>query len=146
MRKEDDDKCPRYYITKRDIKVDSAVVAVPELSEYLIGYYDVRNQDDMEYKKAALIALYGYLEPYRKEYKGLSCSTIVEEFFVCMNTFGIRHNTKSQIRMTVKKKMVIYDKIFMMAVFILQAQSVNQIKDEMKQIRENSSNKKEKSI
>lgn len=144
VRKEDDDECPRYYITKRDVVVDSAVIAVPELSEYLLGYYDVRNQEDLEYKKAALIAIYGYIEPHRKEYKGLSCSTIVEEFFACMNSFGIRHNTKSQIKMTEKKKKVVYDKLFMVAVYILQSQNINQIKDEMKQIRESSSDKQNK--
>jgi hypothetical protein len=141
VRKEDDDECPRYYITKRDITVDSAVIAVPELSEYLLGYYDVRNQNDLEYKKAALIAIYGYLEPHRKEFKGSSCSTIVEEFFVCMNTFGIRHNTKSQIRMTSKKKNEVYNKLFLMAVYILQAQNVQDFKDEMKHMREKTSEK-----
>lgn len=75
-------------------------------------------------------------EPHRKEYKGLSCGAISEEFFVSMNTFGIRHNTKSQKRLTSKKKAVLCDKLFAMAVYVLQTSDVNAYKSEIKDLRE----------
>ena len=43
---------PKYYITKRNAYVDAAVVAVPELKDSLLGYLDIRNVDDVEYKKS----------------------------------------------------------------------------------------------
>ena len=86
---------PKYYITKRSALVDVAVVATPELSEILLGYLDMRNAENVEFKKTALTTIYRYMEPHRKEYKGFPCSSISEEFFTSMNIFGIRHNTKS---------------------------------------------------
>lgn len=136
IREEDDDDFPKYYITKRNEHVDIAVNAVPELRDVLLGYLDIRNADDIEYKKAALTSIYSHMEPHRKEYKALSCSSISEEFFISMNTFGIRHNTKSQIRMQGKKKKAVCDKIFMMAVYVLQTSEVIKYKDELKSLRE----------
>ena len=135
VREEFDEGFPKYYITKRNAHVDVAVVAVPELKDVLLGYLDIRNADDVEYKKAALSSLYGYMEPHRKEYRGLSCSSISEEFFTSMNTFGIRHNTKSQIRMQAKKKIAVCDRLFMMAVYVLQTGEVNDYKNELVDLR-----------
>ena len=75
------------------------------------------------------------MEPHRKEYRGLSCSSISEEFFTSMNTFGIRHNTKSQIRMQAKKKIAVCDRLFMMAVYVLQTGEVNDYKNELVDLR-----------
>ena len=94
------------------------------------------NELTYEAKKAALTAVYGYMEPHRKEYKGLSCGTISEEFFTSMNTFGIRHNTKSQRRITEKKRSTLCDKLFAMAVYVLQTTDVNTYKSELKMLRE----------
>lgn len=127
---------PRYCITKRNADVDAAAVAVPELRDVLLGYFDIRNQDDIEYKKAALTTLYGHMESRRKTYKSLSCSAISEEFFTSMNTFGIRHNTRSQIRLSPKKKMAVCDRLFMMAVYVLQTEDVNGYKKELQELRE----------
>ena len=135
IREEYDEVFPKYYITKRDVKVDAAVVAVPELKDILLGYLDMRNTDDVEYKKAALLTIHRYMEPHRKEYRGLTCSSISEEFFTSMNTFGIRHNTKSQIRMQSKKKIAVFDKLFMMAVYVLQTVEVNEYKNELVELR-----------
>lgn len=136
VRKIDDALFPKYFISKRNAQVDAAVASVPELSDILLGYLDVRNSDDLEFKKNSLNAIYGYMEPNRKKYKQLSCSAVSEEFFVSMNSFGIRHNTKSQIRIQSKKKKAICDKLFMMAVFTLQTAKVNEYKDELKMLRE----------
>ena len=135
VREEFNEVFPKYFITKRDAHVDAAVVAVPELKDILLGYLDIRNADDIEYKKSALTAIYKYMEPHRKEYKGLACSAISEEFFTSMNTFGIRHNTKSQIRMHKKKRIAVCDRLFMMAVYALQTREVNQYKNELLELR-----------
>lgn len=136
VREEYDKDFPKYFITKRNAHVDATVVVVPEMRDVLLGYMDIRNADDIEYKKSALTAIYGYLEPHRKEYKGLSCSSISEEFFASMNSFGIRHNTKSQLRMSAKKKKQVCDKLFQMAVYVLQTTEVNEYKDMLKSMRE----------
>lgn len=135
VREEENEDFPKYYITKRNIHVDAAVVAIPELKDVLLGYLDIRNSDDVEYKKAALTTLYGYMEQHRKEYKGLNCGSISEEFFTSMNSFGIRHNTKSQIRMQAKKKIEVCDRLFMMAVYVLQTGDVNEYKKELMELR-----------
>lgn len=135
VREEDDEDFPKYYITKRNAHVDAAIIAVPELKDVLLGYMDIRNTDNVEYKKAALSTIYTYMEPHRKDYKGLTCSPISEEFFTSMNTFGIRHNTKSQIRMQAKKKIAVCNKLFMMAVYVLQTAQVNEYKKELVELR-----------
>ena len=135
VREEDDDNFPKYFITKRNPHVDAAVLAAPELKNALLGYMDIRNADDIEYKKSVLMTIYGFMEPHRKEYKGLTCSAISEELFICMNTFGIRHNTKSQIKMQKKKKIAVYDKLFMMAIYVLQTAEVNNYKNDLSELR-----------
>lgn len=129
------DSFPQYRIIKRSAKVDSAVEAVPELSDILLGYLDIRNADSREYKEAALTTIYGYMEPKRNIYKGLSCGSISEEFFSCMNSFGIRHKGKSQVKIHYTKRNAVYDKLFKMALYVLQTPDVNEYKDEMKALR-----------
>ncbi len=136
IRTEEDDIFPKYYISRRNADVDAAVKAVPELSDVLLAYHDIRNEDDIDYKKSALTTIYQYLEPRRKEYKSMVCSAVSEEFFSCMNCFGIRHNTKCQVKIQYDKKKTVCDKLFMMAIFVLQTESVTRIKNEMKALRE----------
>ena len=87
---------PQYRIYKRNAAVDTTVKKVPDLSDVLLSYLDIRNENDKKFKKGALIQLYNYMEPKRSVYKGLICGTISEEFFVSMNKLGIRHNTSDQ--------------------------------------------------
>ena len=55
-----------------------------------------------------------------------------------MNSFGIRH-TKSQIKLQGKKRIAVYDKLFMMGLYILQSADVEEYKQEMKALREKKS-------
>lgn len=135
IREIDDDSFPMYRITKRNAYVDAAVEAVPELSEALLGYYDIRNEDDLEYKKTALTSIYTYLEPKRNDFKKLEWSSFCEEFFAGMNSFGIRHNTKAQIKMQAKKKKNVCDMLFMLAIYVLQTPEVLQYKKSLKEMR-----------
>ncbi len=127
---------PKYYITKRNASVDAAVEAAPELADILLGYYDIRNIDDLKDKRARLDEIYIYMEESRNYYKGLVCSAISEEFFISMNSFGIRHGTKSQVKIQSRKKKEICDKLFNMAIYILQTPDVNEYKKELKALRE----------
>lgn len=136
IREERNKKFSKYYITRRNITVDLAVSAVPELSNVLLGYYDLRNEDNLDSKIAALTAIYGYLEPHRAEYRSLACSAVCEEFFASMNAFGIRHNNDMQKKMSIKRKKDLCNKLFMMAVYVLQTMDVNKYKLELKELRE----------
>ena len=126
----------KYHVTRKNAGIDAAIIVVPQLSDTLLSYFDIRNEDDIEYKKSTLTTIYNYMEPHRKEYKAQVCGSVSEEFFTCMNSFGIRHNTKSQIKMQSKKKKAVCDKMFFMAVYVLQTQSVNEYKNELKGMRE----------
>ena len=141
VREINDDIVPMYHITKRNAFVDAAVMAAPVLSDVILGYYDIRNEDDLEYKKTALTGIYAYLEPRRKEFKELECSSVSEEFFAGMNNFGIRHNTKAQIELYSKKKKSVCDMLFMMAVYVLQTPEVKKYKDTLKELREKKTEK-----
>ena len=136
VREEDyDEEFSKYYITKRNANVDAAVESVPELANVLLGYNDIRNQDDLGFKKNALTAIYNYLEPYRKNLKSLSCGSISEEFFASMNSFGIRHDTKSQVRIKSEKKRLVCDSLFKMSVYILQTRDVIEQASNLKILR-----------
>ena len=95
------------HIMKRSVRVDTTVIAVSQLGETLLGYDDIRNADDLDFKKFELTSIYNCMEPKRKEYKSMACCAVSEEFFAGMNSFGIRYNTKSQFRMQTKKKMAV---------------------------------------
>lgn len=125
----------KYCISKRDPVVDAAVVCVPELSSVLLGYLDIRNKNDISYKKRALEVMYKYMEPHRNEYKGLICQPVSEEFFACMNSLGIRHNTENQRAIPNAKRISVYDKLFEMALYVLQTKATNQACKEMRLIR-----------
>ena len=137
IREEYDETFPKYYVYKRDEKIDAAVVAVPKLGDVLLGYLDIRNEDNLEYKQSALIEIYKYLEPRRKEYRELPCKAASEEFFACMNKFGIRHNSKSQVNMRGRSRKRIYDKLFLLGVYVLQSESIEGIMKELRGIRGN---------
>ena len=135
IRVEADENFPKYYITKRNAYVDASVIAASKLSDTLLAYFDIRNEDDLDFKRSALVEIYKYMEPQRNVYKKLCCSAIGEEFFADMNSFGIRHNTKSQVSLRGKRKKALYDKLFLMAIYVLQSEDVNKYKDEMKTLR-----------
>ena len=136
VRTEFHDECSKYFITKRSAQVDAAIIAVPELKDVLLSYFDLRNQGNTEQKKAILIAVHNYMEPHKKEYKSLACSAISEEFFASINKLGIRHNAESQIQLDPEKANDVFDKLFLMAVYVLQTSQVNKYKDELIKLRE----------
>ena len=129
--------CYIYTISKRDADVDSVLETIPELSEILLGYLDIRNKNDREYKRTVIEAIYRYLEPNRKKYSSWSCGSVSEEFFASVNAFGIRHNSKTQKKIHYKKIISVYDKLFKMGLYVIQCEKINIFKDELKSLRSN---------
>lgn len=138
VREEDGEKAVKYFITKRNSVVDATVEMVPELSNVLLGYLDIRNEKDVIFKKRALETIYAYMEPRRNEYKGLACRPISEEFFACMNSLGIRHNTEKQVTIPNRKRIMVFDKLFKMALYVLQTEKVNLACKEVRSLRASS--------
>ncbi len=134
IREIEDEACSKYVINKRNPHVDLALIAVPELKNQLLGYMDIRVAEDIVYKQAILLEIYRYMEPKRKVYRNMTCSSISEEFFKCMNHFDIRHNTESQIKLDKKTKMEVLDKLFMMAVYVIQTQEVNEYSTDLEKL------------
>ena len=128
---------PQYYICKRDVAVDAAVESAPELAVVLLGYMDIRNAKDRAYKENALTEIYKYLEPRRKEYSKGIAGAMSEEFFAAMNKFDIRHSKGVQIKLHYTKRNALYDKLFRMALFVLQSEDAVKYRDEIKALREN---------
>ena len=118
------DDFPKYYITRRNASVDATIEVVPELADQLLSYNDIKNVNDAEAKKRIIVAIYDYMEPKRSRYKGLTCSTISEEFFASCNRFGLRHNAPSQIKIRGKNRIRIYDRLFNLALYVLQTDGV----------------------
>ena len=129
VRKQETSKAfPQYVITKRNASVDVAIQVVPELSEALLAYYDLRNKNDEKAKKSILLSLYEYLEPKKKEYKGTSYYEIYTKVFQAFNKFKIRHNDKEQIQLSKKQRMQLYDRTFDMCIHLLVMPSVAEYK------------------
>lgn len=124
----------QYRISKRDFAVDSAVEAAPDLSDVLLGYYDMRNANDINYKESALTTLYKHLEPSRKAYRECPIKAVSEEFFRGLNEFGIRHNKTGQL--SEEQKKLLYDNLFRIGIFILQAKEAYTIREELEALRE----------
>lgn len=59
-------EAPQYVISKRDAQVDAVIESVPKLSEALLSYLDVRNQNDEDAKKVVLKTIADYLENRHK--------------------------------------------------------------------------------
>ena len=87
------EKTPQYVISKRDVNVDTVIEAVPELSEALLSYLDVRNRNDEDAKKVILKTVADYLEQKRKDkcYQGTEYNRLCENLFAVFNNASIRH-------------------------------------------------------
>ncbi|CBK75289.1 hypothetical protein CIY_27140 [Butyrivibrio fibrisolvens 16/4] len=125
----------KYYIRMKNAQAEVVAATIPELEELVLSYLDMRKEDDVEYKKSILYALYSYMEPRRDEYKKLACSAISEEFFASMNKLGIRHNTKTQVKLNEDEQIEVYDKLYFLALYVLETVKVNGYKDELKDLR-----------
>lgn len=131
-----------YTIRKRDVDVDAVLETVPELSETLLSYLDIRNQKDEAAKKAILKSIADFLEPLRKsKYKGTAYSQLCEDIFTVFNKCAIRHNNKDQWSLKKAERMKLYDQTFKAAVHLLQSSEADQFKDTVAELKQRFDNK-----
>ena len=117
---------PQYAISKRDAQVDAVIEAVPDLSEALLSYLDIRNQNDMGVKEAVLKAIADYLEDRHREnyYKGTMYAGLERDIFTVFNNVDIRHSGQKQWKLRKPERMKLYDQTFKAAVHLLQMEDV----------------------
>ena len=150
MRVRSIDRAPfsQYIISKRDADVDAVIETVPELSEALLSYLDVRNRNDENAKKGVLKAIADYLEDRHrsKYYKGTEYSSLEDNIFTVFNKVDIRHGDKKQWKLPKAERMKLYDQTFKAAIHLLQMENVkefNQTVNEMKKAQTDAVNKPE---
>ena len=131
IRKEDDSEGVRYFISKRNETVDSVIESNPEIADILLSYLDVRNSNDIDFKKMANRAIADYLEPKEKAFKGTMYKSLCDTLFFAYNKCNIRHNDGKQIKMTKKQQVTLYDNAFKIALHLL---SVEDVKNRQKWI------------
>lgn len=124
----------RKIFTKRNEDVDSVLGIDIKLDQYLLGYLDIQNQDNIQFKKDALKAIADYLEPHKQEFKETSMSSYYDTFAFAVNNMNIRHNNKSQINLGSSEKEV-YDKIFRIGIHLIRDLNVREIKKEIDQYK-----------
>lgn len=134
VRVDKSEKFPKYIISKRDADVDAALESAPELNESLLGYLDVRNEDDLEYKKNVLIAICHYLEPQRNSFKNIYSGKLNETFFACMNKFNIRHNREDQIVLPEYILKDVCDKLFKIGLFVVRSKELLEYQEELEKM------------
>lgn len=134
VRVDESEKFAKYIISKRDADVDVALESAPELNESLLGYLDVRNEDDLEYKKNALIVICHYLEPQRNSFKNIYSGKLSETFFACMNKFNIRHNREDQIVLPEYILKDVCDKLFKIGLFVVRSKELLEYQEELEKM------------
>lgn len=126
----------RKIFTKRDADVDSVLGIDIKLDQYLLGYLDIQNQDNVQFKKDALKAIADYLEPHKSEFNETAMRSYYDTFAFAVNNMNIRHNNKSQINLGGSEKEV-YDKIFRIGIHLIRELNVRKIKKEIDQYKPN---------
>lgn len=126
----------RKIFTKRDADVDSVLGVDIKLDQYLLGYLDIQNQDNIQFKKHALKAIADYLEPHKKEFEKLQMCGLYDTFAFAVNNMNIRHNNKSQINLNNSECKEVYDKIFRIGIHLIRDLNVREIKKEIDQYKQ----------
>ena len=147
VRKVTVEETPQYVISKRDVQVDAAIEAVPELSDALLSYLDVRNRNDEDAKKAVLKTIADHLEQKRKDkcYQGTEYNRLCENLFTVFNNASIRHKNAKQWKLKKADRIKLYDQTFKAAIHLLQKEDVdsfNSIVSELKQRQTENQEKK----
>lgn len=130
----------QYVISKRDAQVDAVIEVVPELSEVLLSYLDVRNKNDEDSKKAILKAIADFLEDRHKQkfYKGTRYADLENAVFSVFNNAGIRHGDKKQWKLARPTRMKLYDQTFKAALHLLQKEDIDTFLTEVKELQQKS--------
>ena len=125
----------RKIFTKRDADVDSVLGVDIKLDQYLLGYLDIQNQDNIQFKKHALKAIADYLEPHTQKFNGTTMKSLYDTFAFSVNNMDIRHNNESQINLNNSERKEVYDKIFRIGIHLIRDLNVREIKKEIDQYK-----------
>ena len=133
---------PQYVISKRDVQVDAVIEAVPELSETLLSYLDVRNRNDEDAKKAVLKAIADHLEQKRKDkcYQGTEYNRLCENLFAVFNNASIRHKNSKQWKLKKAERLKLYDQTFKAAVHLMQKEDVDSFNNMVSEFKQRQTN------
>lgn len=123
------DVFPQIILVKRDVDLDTALEAAPDLAETLLSYLDVRNRNDLNAKKLALKVIADYLEPNQHKYKGTMYAGLCDSLFFAFNRLNIRHSDSNQVSVDRKTQIEIYDRVFYMALHLIRADIISEYKD-----------------
>ena len=126
----------RKIFTKRDADVDSVLGIDIKLDQYLLGYLDIQNQDNIQFKKHALKAIADYLEPHTQKFNGTTMKSLYDTFAFSVNNMDIRHNNESQINLNNSELKEVYDKIFRIGIHLIRDLNVREIKKEIDQYKQ----------
>jgi hypothetical protein len=131
------EETPQYVISKRDADVDAVIESVPELSEALLSYLDVRNRNDENAKKSVLKAIADYLEQKRKDkcYHGTEYNRLCENLFAVFNNASIRHKNSKQWKLKKPERMKLYDQTFKAAIHLMQMEDVKAFNDRVDELK-----------
>ena len=131
----------QYVISKRDANVDAVIEVVPELSEALLSYLDVRNQNDEDAKKAILKVIADCLEQKRKDkcYQGTEYNRLCENLFAVFNNASIRHKNSQQWKLKKSERMKLYDQTFKAAIHLMQMEDVKNFNDAVSELKKKQS-------
>lgn len=130
----------KIVITKRDSNVDSVLTNVPnDIAYLLLEYNDFKICNDINEKKAILKAIDLYLDnddkKIKKQIKGID-KELVDTFETILNNMGINHDNSDQKykSMPDEEKIKWYDKCFLLIIHGIRAITVNEIKNERKEL------------
>ena len=126
----------RKIFTKRDEDVDSVLGIDIKLDQYLLGYLDIQNQNNIQFKKHALKAIADYLEPHTQKFNGTTMKSLYDTFAFSVNNMDIRHNNESQINLNNSERKEVYDKIFRIGIHLIRDLNVREIKKEIDQYKQ----------
>ena len=126
----------RKIFTKRDADVDSVLGIDIKLDQYLLGYLDIQNQNNIQFKKHALKAIADYLEPHKQEFNGTTMKSLYDTFAFSVNNMDIRHNNESQINLNNSECKEVYNKIFRIGIHLIRDLNVREIKKEIDQYKQ----------
>lgn len=119
-------ECTQYIITKRNVAIECAVISEPRLKDALLGYYDLRNIKNEEYKRTTFRKISNYLERKYKanEFSGTECKGIYDSASFLFNNLNLRHDNGKQLNLPKKERMKLYEDLFEMCLFLIQYSNV----------------------
>ena len=120
----------RIILRRINISVDASLHIKEDINDLLLGYYDIRNVNDVIYKKMVLSRVSNFLEERRKEFNKEGIKPISDTVFFALNNLDIRHGD-STIVLSKTEEIDALDKVFEMAIFLMQYTKIMSYKNKI---------------